>query len=126
MFRENRKRMLSILSGLVLLTAAMTMAALQEKTAEKPAAAAVAKPGAAEMDRLKFYLGEWTTSKRTQSQSPIRTAGRTPACTPASSGRAGLADQHVSLSRARGRFRRMVSRDLGRQGKSAQSVCFRE
>ena len=36
MFRENRKRMLSILSGLVLLTAAMTMAALQEKTAEKP------------------------------------------------------------------------------------------
>ena len=36
-------------------------AALQEKTAEKPAPAAAqaAKPGAAEMDRLKFYLGEW-------------------------------------------------------------------
>jgi hypothetical protein len=33
-------------------------AALQEKTAEKPAIAA-ARPGAAEMDRLKFYLGEW-------------------------------------------------------------------
>jgi hypothetical protein len=34
----------------------------QEKTTEKPAAASVAptvKPGAAEMDRLKFYLGEW-------------------------------------------------------------------
>ena len=30
----------------------------QEKTAEKPAAAP-AKPGAAEMERLKFYLGEW-------------------------------------------------------------------
>src|SRR5260370_24901868 len=36
-------------------------AALQEKTAEKPAPAAVqaAKSGEAEMDRLKFYLGEW-------------------------------------------------------------------
>jgi hypothetical protein len=36
-------------------------AALQEKTGEKPAtpAAPVAKPGAAEMERLKFYLGEW-------------------------------------------------------------------
>jgi hypothetical protein len=36
-------------------------AALQEKTAEKPAAPAAqaAKPGAAEMERLKFYLGEW-------------------------------------------------------------------
>ncbi len=36
-------------------------AALQEKTGEKPAPAAAqaAKPGAAEMDRLKFYLGEW-------------------------------------------------------------------
>jgi hypothetical protein len=36
-------------------------AALQEKTAEKPAPAAAqsAKPGAVEMDRLKFYLGEW-------------------------------------------------------------------
>jgi hypothetical protein len=30
----------------------------QEKTAEKPAVAP-AKPGAAEMERLKFYLGEW-------------------------------------------------------------------
>jgi hypothetical protein len=36
-------------------------AALQEKTAEKPASAAAqaARPGAAEMERLKFYLGEW-------------------------------------------------------------------
>src|SRR5229473_797193 len=36
-------------------------AALQEKAAEKPASAAAqaAKPGAAEMERLKFYLGEW-------------------------------------------------------------------
>src|SRR5260370_9303205 len=36
-------------------------AALQEKTAEKPAPAAAqaAKPGAGEIDRLKFYLGEW-------------------------------------------------------------------
>jgi hypothetical protein len=36
-------------------------ATLQEKTAEKPAPAAAqaAKPGAAEMERVKFYLGEW-------------------------------------------------------------------
>jgi hypothetical protein len=36
-------------------------AALQEKTAEKPAPATAqaAKPGAVEMDPLKFYLGEW-------------------------------------------------------------------
>jgi Protein of unknown function (DUF1579) len=37
-------------------------AARQEKTADKPAASAAAqaaKPGAAEMERLKFYLGEW-------------------------------------------------------------------
>jgi hypothetical protein len=34
------------------------LAARQEKATDKPAAAA-AKPGAAEMERLKFYLGEW-------------------------------------------------------------------
>jgi hypothetical protein len=40
-------------------------AALQEKTTEKPAATSAApavpaaKPGVAEMERLKFYLGEW-------------------------------------------------------------------
>ncbi|HYL09796.1 MAG TPA: hypothetical protein VEU31_03580 [Candidatus Acidoferrales bacterium] len=37
-------------------------AARQEKAGEKPAAAPapqVAKPGAAEIERLKFYLGEW-------------------------------------------------------------------
>jgi Protein of unknown function (DUF1579) len=43
---------------LAMLTAAMTLAARQEKTAEKKVAAA-AKPGVAEMERLKFYLGEW-------------------------------------------------------------------
>ena len=34
-------------------------AALQEKAGDKAAAAPAAKPGAAEMERLKFYLGEW-------------------------------------------------------------------
>jgi hypothetical protein len=34
-------------------------AALQEKTAEKPPTVPAAKPGAAEMERLKSYLGEW-------------------------------------------------------------------
>jgi len=45
----------------VLVLSVPLLAALQEKTAEKPAPAAAqaAKPGAVEMDRLKFYLGEW-------------------------------------------------------------------
>jgi hypothetical protein len=34
-------------------------AARQEKTAEKQAATPAVRPGAAEMERLKFYLGEW-------------------------------------------------------------------
>jgi hypothetical protein len=34
-------------------------AARQEKMAEKQAATPTVKPGAAEMERLKFYLGEW-------------------------------------------------------------------
>jgi hypothetical protein len=45
--------------SVVLLLCVPLEAALQEKTAEKPAAAPQAKPGAAEMERLKFYLGEW-------------------------------------------------------------------
>lgn len=48
----------------VLLLSFPLRAARQEKISEKPAAPAAvtaqaAKPGAAEMDRLKFYLGEW-------------------------------------------------------------------
>jgi len=39
--------------------AAVALLARQEKIAEKPAAAATAKPGKAEMGRLKFYLGDW-------------------------------------------------------------------
>jgi hypothetical protein len=58
-FLKNRKRVVSILSAVAMMAAAMTMGARQEKTAEKPAAAAPAKPGAAEMERLKFYVGEW-------------------------------------------------------------------
>ncbi len=49
--------MIATISGALLLSLPL-WAALQEKTAEKPAAAA-AKPGLAEMERLKFYLGEW-------------------------------------------------------------------
>src|SRR6266853_2328607 len=58
MLMENRKRVLSAMFALAMLATAITMAAWQEKSAEKPAVAA-AKPGAAEMERLKFYLGEW-------------------------------------------------------------------
>jgi hypothetical protein len=66
MFRENRKGIVSVMFALVMLAAALTVAARQEKTAEKPVATApaapaapMAKPGVAEMERLKFYLGEW-------------------------------------------------------------------
>ena len=58
MLMDNRKRVLSAMFALAMLATAITMAAWQEKSAEKPAVAA-AKPGAAEMERLKFYLGEW-------------------------------------------------------------------
>jgi hypothetical protein len=62
MIWENRKRVFFTLFTLAMLAATVMMAARQEKTAEKqvaaPAAPAV-KPGAAEMERLKFYLGEW-------------------------------------------------------------------
>src|SRR6266478_4286455 len=58
MLMENRKRVLSAMFAVAMLATAITIAAWQEKSAEKPAVAA-AKPGAAEMERLKFYLGEW-------------------------------------------------------------------
>jgi hypothetical protein len=45
--------------SIALLLGVPLWAALQEKTAEKPAIAPAPKPGALEMDRLKFYLGEW-------------------------------------------------------------------
>ena len=62
MIRENRKRAFFTMFVLAMLAATLTIAARQEKTAEKPAATpkeARAIPGAAEMERLKFYLGEW-------------------------------------------------------------------
>jgi hypothetical protein len=67
-------------------------AALQEKTAEKPAAAPAAeaaKPGMAEMERLKFYLGEWDYTETYPKSGSFRMAGLTPACITASSDRAG-------------------------------------
>ena len=60
MFRKNRQRIVSMVFLAAILAAGITVSARQEKTAEKPAATAqAAKPGAAEMERLKFYLGEW-------------------------------------------------------------------
>jgi hypothetical protein len=52
-----RIRMIAAIAVAMVLSVPL-WAALQEKTGEKPATPA-AKPGAAEMERLKFYLGEW-------------------------------------------------------------------
>jgi hypothetical protein len=59
MIRENRRRAFFTMSVLAMLAATLTMAARQEKTAEKPAAGQPPRPGLAEMERLKFYVGEW-------------------------------------------------------------------
>jgi hypothetical protein len=61
MIRKNRKRAFFTMFVLAMLAAILTIAARQEKTAEKPAppATPTARPGVAEMERLKFYLGEW-------------------------------------------------------------------
>ncbi|HEX7697271.1 MAG TPA: hypothetical protein VF394_07720 [Candidatus Acidoferrum sp.] len=59
---KNMRRVRITTISIVLVLCGPLWAERQEKTAEKPAAASVApavKPGAAEMDRLKFYLGEW-------------------------------------------------------------------
>ena len=59
---KNMRRVRIATISIVLVLCGPLWAERQEKTAEKPAAASVApavKPGAAEMDRLKFYLGEW-------------------------------------------------------------------
>jgi hypothetical protein len=56
------KSMLTVRTATISIAIVLTVplwAALQEKTAEKPAIAPAEKPGAAEMERLKFYLGEW-------------------------------------------------------------------
>jgi hypothetical protein len=59
MFRENRSRIAFMAALVLILTATLTMAARQDKPAEQASTAPAAKPGAAEMERLKFYLGEW-------------------------------------------------------------------
>src|SRR2546427_8546141 len=63
---KNMRRVRIATISIVLVLCVPLWAERQEKTAEKPAAASVApavKPGAAEMDRLKFYLGEWEYTK---------------------------------------------------------------
>ena len=59
MFRENRTATLLQVALVMILAAKPTMAAPQDKPAEQGSAAPAAKPGAAEMERLNFYLGEW-------------------------------------------------------------------
>ena len=58
MRNSSNVRMTAVIFAALLLSLPL-WAMRQEKTAEKPAVAATVKPGAAEMERLKFYLGEW-------------------------------------------------------------------
>lgn len=58
MFRANRTETVFMVALVVMLAATLTMGARQDKPAEQSSAAA-ARPGAVEMERLKFYLGEW-------------------------------------------------------------------
>jgi hypothetical protein len=58
-FKESRNGIVFLLTALVMVAATVAMAGRQEKQAEKPAAAQAAKPGSVEMERLKFYLGDW-------------------------------------------------------------------
>jgi hypothetical protein len=74
MIRENRKRAFFTMFVLAMLAATVTMAALQEKTAEKPATGQPPRPGVAEMERLKFYLGEWDYTE-TYPKSPFAPNG---------------------------------------------------
>ena len=59
MFRANRTGTVFMVALVPLLAATLTMGARQDKPAEQSSAAAAARPGAVEMERLKFYLGEW-------------------------------------------------------------------
>jgi hypothetical protein len=58
---KNYLKLWTAVISIALLLSIPLWAALQEKTGEKPAAPAAeaAKPGLAEMERLKFYVGEW-------------------------------------------------------------------
>src|ERR1700681_4631721 len=58
MKNSSNVRMTAVIFAALLLSL-LLWAMRQEKAAEKPAVAATVKPGAAEMERLKFYLGEW-------------------------------------------------------------------
>jgi hypothetical protein len=60
--------------SIALLLSVSLSAALQEKTAEKPGAAVPVKPGVAEMERLRFYLGEWDYTE-TYPKSPFAPDG---------------------------------------------------
>lgn len=60
--RKNRHVVLCLSMGVLiggLLLAKAASAKRQEAAAKAPAAAQAPKPGLAEMERLKFYLGEW-------------------------------------------------------------------
>jgi hypothetical protein len=69
----SKVRMIAVISIALVLSLPL-WAALQEKTAEKPAAGQPPRPGVAEMERLKFYLGEWDYTE-TYPKSPFSPNG---------------------------------------------------
>jgi Protein of unknown function (DUF1579) len=72
---EKSNRIFFIILSLLIMATLVTMSA-QEKTTEKAAVPATLspRPGAAEMERLKFYLGEWDYTE-TYPKSPFAPNG---------------------------------------------------
>jgi len=59
MIKRNGMKIVVTVSAVLLLAAGAVVAARQEKKADGSAVAQATRPGAAEMERLKFYVGEW-------------------------------------------------------------------
>jgi hypothetical protein len=120
MFRANRTGTVFMVALVVMLAASMTMGARQDKPAEQSSAAA-ARPGAVEMEWLKFYLGEWDyteTYPKDGKNTDVYTSKLGPG--------GNSLIKYVSLDGADGGFRRVVDIDVGCERKGAQGIRVRE
>ena len=119
MFRASRTGTVFMVALVVMLAATLTMGARQGKPAEQSSAAA--RPGAVEMERLKFYLGEWDYTE-TYPKGGKNTGVYTSKLGPGGNSLI----KYVSLDGADGGFRRVVDIDVGCERKSLQGLRVRE